>query len=336
MLFRVIRELTAAGVAIVYISHHLEEALEIADHVVVFRDGELVAEAEADEVDTDWVIERWSAATPRSSSRTSSRRSARSCCASSDLVVADPSNPDRLAVDDVSLSVRAGEIVGLYGLMGAGPHGAARDARRPAAPRGRTRRCSTAGRSSTRPIGERIARRARARARGPPARRPRPDHERRREPHAREPPALRHGRPRVGAARARGDRADRPDVTVKTSRAQRADRVAQRRQPAEGRARQGAADRAARPAARRADPRHRRRREGRDLRAHDRAGQARARQCCSRPPSWRRRCTSPTACSSCAKGRIVREIRRATATREEIMAASEGPVRGEASGGGAS
>ena len=35
VLFRVIRDLTAHGVAIVYISHHLEEALEIADHVVV-------------------------------------------------------------------------------------------------------------------------------------------------------------------------------------------------------------------------------------------------------------------------------------------------------------
>jgi erythritol transport system ATP-binding protein len=45
VLFRVIRDLTAAGVAIVYISHHLEEALEIADNVVVFRDGQLVAEA---------------------------------------------------------------------------------------------------------------------------------------------------------------------------------------------------------------------------------------------------------------------------------------------------
>ena len=39
VLFKVIRELTAHGVAIVYISHHLEEALEIADYAVVFRDG---------------------------------------------------------------------------------------------------------------------------------------------------------------------------------------------------------------------------------------------------------------------------------------------------------
>src|SRR4051794_23826292 len=47
VLFRVIRELTAAGVSIVYISHHLEEALEIADQVVVVRDGQLVGEAKA-------------------------------------------------------------------------------------------------------------------------------------------------------------------------------------------------------------------------------------------------------------------------------------------------
>ena len=58
VLFRIIRELKAAGVAIVYISHHLEEALEIADHVVVFRDGALVAEADRKDVDLNWVITR--------------------------------------------------------------------------------------------------------------------------------------------------------------------------------------------------------------------------------------------------------------------------------------
>ena len=56
VLFKVIRELTAEGVAIVYISHHLEEALEIADHAVVFRDGALVARGDVADIDINWVI----------------------------------------------------------------------------------------------------------------------------------------------------------------------------------------------------------------------------------------------------------------------------------------
>ena len=39
VLFGVIRDLSGRGVAIVYISHHLEEALEITDYAVVLRDG---------------------------------------------------------------------------------------------------------------------------------------------------------------------------------------------------------------------------------------------------------------------------------------------------------
>jgi len=45
VLFKVIRDLTARGVAIVYISHHLEEALQITDHAVVLRDGAMTANA---------------------------------------------------------------------------------------------------------------------------------------------------------------------------------------------------------------------------------------------------------------------------------------------------
>lgn len=120
VLFALIRELTDAGVAIVYISHHLEEALEIADHAVVFRDGELVAQGDRADIDLEWVITNMVGR------------------AASDLVpdlldefgpvalklrgvtVADPSNPSRLAVDGLDLDVREGEIVCLYGLMGAG------------------------------------------------------------------------------------------------------------------------------------------------------------------------------------------------------------------------
>ena len=120
VLFRVIRELTASGVAIVYISHHLEEALAIADHVVVLRDGSLVAEAEADEVDMAWIVEKMVGRDPKELFPAEHADAREALLRIEDLIVADPTNPGRLSVDEVSLTVHAGEIVGLYGLMGAG------------------------------------------------------------------------------------------------------------------------------------------------------------------------------------------------------------------------
>jgi erythritol transport system ATP-binding protein len=120
VLFRVIRDLTAHDVAIVYISHHLEEALEIADHVVVFRDGQLVAEDEAANVDARWIVEKMVGRRPDELFPAEHADVQGELLRVEDLVVADPSNPGRLSVDTVSFTVHAGEIVGLYGLMGAG------------------------------------------------------------------------------------------------------------------------------------------------------------------------------------------------------------------------
>jgi erythritol transport system ATP-binding protein len=120
VLFRVIRELAASGVAIVYISHHIEEALEIADHVVVLRDGSLVAEAAAEEVDVAWIVEKMVGRDPGELFPDEHADVGDVLLEVENLVVADPTNPTRLAVDEVSLTVRSGEIVGLYGLMGAG------------------------------------------------------------------------------------------------------------------------------------------------------------------------------------------------------------------------
>ena len=56
VLFKVIRDLTARGVSIVYISHHLEEALTITDHAVVLRDGAMTAYAPRAEIDLEWIV----------------------------------------------------------------------------------------------------------------------------------------------------------------------------------------------------------------------------------------------------------------------------------------
>jgi erythritol transport system ATP-binding protein len=120
VLFRIIRELTAGGVAVVYISHHLEEALEIADDVVVLRDGQLVAKAAAREVNLAWVVEHMVGRNPDDLFPEEHPRAGDERLRVDALTVPDPATPGRLSVDDVSFTVRAGEVVGLYGLMGAG------------------------------------------------------------------------------------------------------------------------------------------------------------------------------------------------------------------------
>ncbi len=120
VLFRVIRELTALGVAIIYISHHLEESLEIADDVAVLRDGQLVATGVADDVDLGWVVQHM---VGRDQGSLFPKRDATLgdvVLTVERLQVADPSNPHRLAVDGIDLTIRAGEIVGVYGLMASG------------------------------------------------------------------------------------------------------------------------------------------------------------------------------------------------------------------------
>lgn len=119
VLFRVINDLTAKGVAIIYISHHLEEALHIADHAVVFRDGELVAQAPVEDVDMGWVISNM---VGRASLPTHepNPEPGEVLLSVEGVRVADPRIAGRYVVDGTSLDVRAGEIVGIYGLMGAG------------------------------------------------------------------------------------------------------------------------------------------------------------------------------------------------------------------------
>ncbi len=120
VLFRVIAELTSHGVAIVYISHHLEEAIEIADHAVVFRDGELVATANAADIDLPWVVSKMVGRAAEYDFTGEPREFGDVALSIENVRVVDAEGGGRLAVSDLSLQVRAGEIVCLYGLMGAG------------------------------------------------------------------------------------------------------------------------------------------------------------------------------------------------------------------------
>ncbi len=120
VLFKVIRDLTARGVSIVYISHHLEEALQITDLAVVLRDGSIIASAPARDIDLEWVVRNMVGA-HFDLGEPPERDNARPVALSlQHITVPDIRNPGRSVVDDVTLEVRAGEIVCIYGLMGAG------------------------------------------------------------------------------------------------------------------------------------------------------------------------------------------------------------------------
>jgi ribose transport system ATP-binding protein len=114
-LFRVIRELTANGVAVVYISHRLEEIREIGDRVTVLKDGRTVARnLPARTTPTADVIRLM---TGRTIEYVFPERSA----PPSDEVVLEVEGLSRAGeFADVSFTVRAGEVVGLAGLVGSG------------------------------------------------------------------------------------------------------------------------------------------------------------------------------------------------------------------------
>jgi erythritol transport system ATP-binding protein len=120
VLFKVIRELTGRGVSIVYISHHLEEALQITDYAVVLRDGAITATAQAKDIDLQWIVHHMVGDHYDRGSPPGGYEFGPVALSIRDACVADHAAGGHLVVDHLSLDVRAGEIVCIYGLMGAG------------------------------------------------------------------------------------------------------------------------------------------------------------------------------------------------------------------------
>jgi ABC-type sugar transport system ATPase subunit len=121
-LFDVIRTLTRAGVAVVYISHRMEEIFTIADRITVLRDGKLVETGDAKSYDVATII-RLMVGRPLDAhypppAKYVAPATAGATAAPPRLSVRDLSLPGR--VNDISFDVAPGEIFGLAGLVGSG------------------------------------------------------------------------------------------------------------------------------------------------------------------------------------------------------------------------
>jgi erythritol transport system ATP-binding protein len=118
VLFRVIRELKSRGVSIIYISHKLEELLQIGDHITVLRDGRKVAEEDASNVNVPWMIENMVGRNPAALFTRKERPLGDVLLKVEDLTL--PRLGGGYVLDHVSFELRESEILGFYGLMGAG------------------------------------------------------------------------------------------------------------------------------------------------------------------------------------------------------------------------
>jgi erythritol transport system ATP-binding protein len=120
VLFKLMRELTAEGISIVYISHRLEEIMRIGDHVTILRDGKFVADADVKDINVPWIIQQMvgEGKSYHKRERAVDWDKKETVLEANDLTL--PKNGGGYLLDKVSFDLKKGEILGIYGLMGAG------------------------------------------------------------------------------------------------------------------------------------------------------------------------------------------------------------------------
>ncbi|MEZ2132022.1 MULTISPECIES: sugar ABC transporter ATP-binding protein [unclassified Sinorhizobium] len=112
-LLEIVRNLSASGVAVVFVSHRLAEVLEISSRITVLRDGALVGVYPADGMTQSKITELMTGKTFDQQVRAASRQDR-------PVVLALEHFSRRGQFEDVNLTVRSGETLGITGLLGAG------------------------------------------------------------------------------------------------------------------------------------------------------------------------------------------------------------------------
>jgi len=119
-LFAILNKLRARGVAMIYISHKLDEVFRISDRITVLRDGRTVGTNATRELDEARVIAKMVGREVGQIFPEAKHDRGDAVFEARNIIVEDPSVPGKLLVDQVTFAVRKGEVVGIAGLMGSG------------------------------------------------------------------------------------------------------------------------------------------------------------------------------------------------------------------------
>ena len=120
-LFRIIRKLKQDGVCMCYISHKMEEIKQIADRIVVLRDGKTIGDVTPiADITLDQIIARMVGRDLKEMFPASERKRGEKILEVKHLQVRHPDLPGEMKVKGASFSAYRGEILGISGLMGAG------------------------------------------------------------------------------------------------------------------------------------------------------------------------------------------------------------------------
>ena len=111
-LFQVIEQLKNNNVTVIYVSHKINEVLQISDRISVLRDGEYIGTVEKENASVDSIIEMMVGRKVRIETRVSR--------AQSDIPLLQAESINGIGFEDISFTLYRGEILGFAGLVGAG------------------------------------------------------------------------------------------------------------------------------------------------------------------------------------------------------------------------
>ena len=119
VLFNVIAELKNQGVTIIYISHKLEEIMQIGDVITILRDSKLICEELISKIDIPWITEKMVGMKNFEAVNNNKPTLGKKIIEVKSINL-KKNKSDEFILDNISLDSKSGEILSLYGLMGSG------------------------------------------------------------------------------------------------------------------------------------------------------------------------------------------------------------------------